>query len=574
MIYTGLKEFDNKFGGFYPGLYIISSRWKFEIKVVNSRLMTTIALSKRIPVYCYGSNYEVTADIHVTNISELYIEGLISHIENNVREGIVFIDDLDSITNNPDLSYNSNNSNIATQLSSIAKRLGITIVLNVIVPDTDDYPRLANLRAKDVIERDAEGIIFITNSTHVQESTKTLIHHAIIAKNIHGKVGSVKLVYEEKRNVKKRQLYITGDTHTLIDWDKINITNFPEQKSMTKEDILFIAGDAGIVWDEGDQDKYIQAEYNKRNFTTAYVDGNHENHDALDKYPVEMWHGGKVHRISDSIVHLMRGQVYRIDDKTIFTMGGAASTDKFLRKEGESWWAREMPSPEEYEEAINNLRKYNFKVDIVITHCAPEGFIDYKRSENDLTRFFDSLINEYHLQFTSWYCGHYHIDREYKNISILFDTIIDLTDLEIEIGYKDDDIFLLSGKEYNHYINEIPPLACGWWGISLRGKECWFAPWNGINNNGCEFKTDKYNAVRPAIKYKSIKSLIIKSPRNENRFYFNDCTFWIIDREREIAIAELPIAFDVFDKQNKDYEHSSIRRKLLEWFGTGVWENY
>lgn len=32
---------------------------------------------------------------------------------------------------------------------------------------------------------------------------------------------------------------------------------------------------------------------NDRPFTTLFVDGNHENFDLLNAYPVENWHGGK-----------------------------------------------------------------------------------------------------------------------------------------------------------------------------------------------------------------------------------------------------------------------------------------
>ena len=150
-------------------------------------------------------------------------------------------------------------------------------------------------------------------------------------------------------------IYITGDTHGIIDWGKINTSRFPEQKDLTKDDYLIVLGDFGGVWGDKDQDRYIQKTYGERNFTTLFIDGNHENHDLLDSYPVEEWHGGKVHRITDSILHLMRGQVYEIDGLTFFTMGGAESTDKAWRKEGVSWWAREMPSEEEYEEAEKSL---------------------------------------------------------------------------------------------------------------------------------------------------------------------------------------------------------------------------
>lgn len=225
-------------------------------------------------------------------------------------------------------------------------------------------------------------------------------------------------------------IYITGDTHGTIDWEKLNTRRFTEQKFMNPDnDSVIIVGDFGGVWDGAEYDAYIQKAYNQRNFTTLFIDGNHENHDLLDKYPVEEWHGGKVHKISDRIIHLMRGQVFTIDGITFFAMGGAESTDKRIRKEGESWWARELPSEEEYEEALENLRRVNFEVDVVLTHCAPEGYIEKNmdgivdRSENELTDFLDALITDHGLKFRRWYFGHYHRDIDWDKFSLMFSRV-------------------------------------------------------------------------------------------------------------------------------------------------------
>lgn len=244
-------------------------------------------------------------------------------------------------------------------------------------------------------------------------------------------------------------IYITGDTHADIDWEKINTTYFPEQKAMDPfNDYLIVTGDFGGVWDGAKFDKYIQKAYNDRKFTTLFIDGNHENHDLLDQFPVEEWNGGNVHKISDRIIHLMRGQVFDIQGIRFFTMGGAESTDKIGRTEGESWWAREMPSDEEYEEAIRNLGKVNFEVDVVLTHCAPEGYIGKNmrpvynadisrmlaenmagvvdRSGNRLTEFLDSLITEHGLKFKHWYFGHYHRDMDWDKFSLMFYRVMSL----------------------------------------------------------------------------------------------------------------------------------------------------
>lgn len=277
--------------------------------------------------------------------------------------------------------------------------------------------------------------------------------------------------------------YITGDTHGMTDWEKINTSNFPEQKYMSDYyDFLIVVGDFGGIWDGAEQDNYILKTYNQRNFTTLFIDGNHENHDLLDKYPVEEWNGGKVHKISDRVIHLMRGQVYNIFGTTFFTMGGAESTDKEYRKEGESWWAREMPSDEEYEEALRNLEKVNFEVDIVLTHCAPEGYIGKNmsavynsdisrllannmagvvdRSGNRLTKFFDELITEHGLKFRHWYFGHYHRDLDWENFSLVFSRIQSLKNNDLALFYvsrddweKESGEYLLCFEEGDSYIH-------------------------------------------------------------------------------------------------------------------------
>lgn len=39
------------------------------------------------------------------------------------------------------------------------------------------------------------------------------------------------------------------------------------------------------------------------------------NFELLNSYPVEIWNSGKVHKISDSVLHLMLGQVFLIESE-------------------------------------------------------------------------------------------------------------------------------------------------------------------------------------------------------------------------------------------------------------------
>lgn len=229
------------------------------------------------------------------------------------------------------------------------------------------------------------------------------------------------------------RFFITGDTHGDIDWHKINTKNFPEQKELTKDDYLIITGDFGGVWFLDKTDAYIQKNYGQRNFTTLFIDGNHENHAALDAMPVEEWHGGKIHKVTDSIFHLMRGQVYVIGGKTFFTLGGAESSDKLYRKADVSWWARELPSIEEYNEAFKNLAKHGYKVDYILTHCAPEETVTALgmpfmsiRKLNDLTSMLDTIAQT--TSFKAWYFGHYHDDVDFGKYHLMYQKIVELKD--------------------------------------------------------------------------------------------------------------------------------------------------
>lgn len=149
--------------------------------------------------------------------------------------------------------------------------------------------------------------------------------------------------------------------------------------------------------------------------TILWVDGNHENFNALEKYPVEEWHGGKVHRIRENVLHLMRGQVFEINGKSFFTFGGASSHDKEYRKENVSWWPRELPSMLELTEGIVNLNRVQWKVDYVITHCCASS-IQNKFSSYDYDVLTDWLnLIDKNLTFKHWYFGHYHFSGQIDN---------------------------------------------------------------------------------------------------------------------------------------------------------------
>lgn len=206
-------------------------------------------------------------------------------------------------------------------------------------------------------------------------------------------------------------LYITGDLHGNI--NRLNLL----QDKLNKNDFLLITGDFGLVWDNSKVEKKWLNWVNNRDFITLFIDGNHENFELLENYPVQEWNGGKVHFVKDSLIHLMRGQVFTINEYKIFTFGGANSVDKHRRIKNISWWEREMPSTQEYEEGFKNLEKHNWEVDYIITHTCSSQLLDEIQKytvftlepADSLNKYLQIIENE--VKYKHWYCGHFHEDE-------------------------------------------------------------------------------------------------------------------------------------------------------------------
>ena len=255
-----------------------------------------------------------------------------------------------------------------------------------------------------------------------------------------------------------RMIYVTGDTHAQFD-------RFSNRRlrmkglELTDQDYVIVCGDFGLCWSQDRTFAYNCDNFSKKKYTILWVQGNHENYDMIEEFPIEEWHGGKVrHIVRDKVILLERGQVFEIEGKTFFTFGGARSHDlqggvldrndpDFARKRWEadkewlpyrilheSWWPQELPSEAEMAEGLANLEKVNYKVDYVITHCCASRVQDLldegpgKLFNTDvLTDYFDVL--EEKLVYEHWYFGHYHMDLNIdEKHSLLYHGMVPLDD--------------------------------------------------------------------------------------------------------------------------------------------------
>lgn len=222
-------------------------------------------------------------------------------------------------------------------------------------------------------------------------------------------------------------IYITGDTH--CEFRRLSHKAWSEGRTLTKNDYVIICGDFGLLWKGflSDEESYWTTWLNEKPWTTLFVDGNHENFVRLRQLEdIEMF-GSKVGKVSDSIYHLRRGEVYSIPDKDesgeivnrkIFTFGGAASIDKESRREHVSWWPEENPSYSEMEKGLSNLTKHNNEVDVVITHTIPLGAFPLLKIGSirfDIKDVAEEYLGEVrkNIKFKRWYFGHWHLDYSF-----------------------------------------------------------------------------------------------------------------------------------------------------------------
>jgi len=260
--------------------------------------------------------------------------------------------------------------------------------------------------------------------------------------------------------------FIIGDLHGNVSGEEkfLYFKKFPEARNLTKEDVVFQLGDFGYLWrypefiNKYKQEQRQMNNIGKLNFTLFVITGNHENYDLIYALPLIKKWGGLVYEYTtlnnDKIYFAKKGEIYNINNKKIFTFGGAKTikskrdlityemyknkesfkkedpfTGRIKRKIASlndiCYWKQEDPSLEDILNAKNNLEKHNYKVDYVLTHTAPYEIIEQSLKDSkdkyyskinvcDTAAFLSSIKNK--INFRIWAFGHLHIN---------FDKVID-----------------------------------------------------------------------------------------------------------------------------------------------------
>lgn len=207
-------------------------------------------------------------------------------------------------------------------------------------------------------------------------------------------------------------IYITGDMHA--DESRLSKSRL---HMMKKGDTLIVCGDFGFVWDNSAKEQAFRKKIEKRDYTICFVDGTHENFSLLNSFPVVEWNGGLAHKIQSNIYHLMRGQMYTIEGKKVFTMGGGESSDfDLLGIEKTDNDRAAVPTDREMLDGVNRMEQNGFTCDYIITHEPPAKIKEFLMLRENtplhitaLSAYFDELQSQ--CDYKCWFFGSMHTDK-------------------------------------------------------------------------------------------------------------------------------------------------------------------
>lgn len=232
-----------------------------------------------------------------------------------------------------------------------------------------------------------------------------------------------------------RDIYITGDQHGRFK----KLVNFCRRMETSVDDVVIVLGDAGINFYGWGVDRQLKFELSAVPVTFFCIHGNHEMRpESLGYYSEQQWNGGIVYVEEDhpNILFAKDGEIYDFNGVKTLVLGGAYSLDKNQRilkglKEGrEYWWADEQPSDEIKARAEQQLDAAGWKVDVVLSHTAPlndeptDAFLagfDQTKVDKSTEEWLQTIENR--LEYRKWYCGHYHVERDFGHLRIMFKDI-------------------------------------------------------------------------------------------------------------------------------------------------------
>lgn len=226
--------------------------------------------------------------------------------------------------------------------------------------------------------------------------------------------------------------YITGDIHG--DWERV--ADFCARAHTTKDDVLIALGDVAVNFYGGARDILSKKLLSSLEITLFCVHGNHEiRPENIPGYRKREFCGATVLVEPEfpSIMFAQDGQIYNINNHQCIAIGGAYSVDKHVRlARGWGWWPDEQPSAKTKQYVERIIEQRGGEIDVVLSHTCPckyiprETFIhgiDQSLVDNSTEIWLDSV--EEKLNYSQWYCGHYHTSKVVDRMRFMFTDVIE-----------------------------------------------------------------------------------------------------------------------------------------------------
>ena len=205
-------------------------------------------------------------------------------------------------------------------------------------------------------------------------------------------------------------LYITGDLHG-------DVSRLARTHKLKKGDTLLVLGDFGVLWYGDKRDAKTLKWLKRRRYTVLFLDGVHENYALLDAVETAEYGGAKAGKLADNIYHLLRGEIYEIEGKTVFAFGGGdAESEWEFRADADATWERQTPSGDEMSRGYETLAAAGNRVDVIATHFPSgktNGYFAARHGDDVRLRGVHVYLNrlEETVAFDHWYFGSLHADR-------------------------------------------------------------------------------------------------------------------------------------------------------------------
>ena len=92
-------------------------------------------------------------------------------------------------------------------------------------------------------------------------------------------------------------------------------------------DLLIVLGDIGLKFRDTEENRAFDDLILSSKKKIAFIDGNHENFDFLETFPMGERYGTPVRILSENVVWLQRGYIYEIEGKSFFAFGGCCTPE-------------------------------------------------------------------------------------------------------------------------------------------------------------------------------------------------------------------------------------------------------